>query len=100
MDTPVRPLGLIKDLLEDLGQEVSYAYDDLVFVGHNAFLFQFTGQGAFVDLYFNTQCKDAERQRLASAIIRGGVCRGLTVTPKGQYDLIENDDETISIEFS
>ena len=32
-------------LLEELGHEVTYAYDDLVFVNHNGFLLQFDNTG-------------------------------------------------------
>ena len=36
-ETTERPLGTVMQLLEELGHEVSYAYDDLVFVNHNGF---------------------------------------------------------------
>lgn len=41
MGVPYRPLGLVKEALEQIGIEVSYAYEDLVFIQHNHFLLQF-----------------------------------------------------------
>jgi hypothetical protein len=42
-----KPLGQVKELVESLGMEVSYAYEDLVFLQHNSFLLQFDdGSGA------------------------------------------------------
>ena len=41
MALPYRPLGLVKQLLEEIGIEVTYAYEDLVFVQHNPILLQF-----------------------------------------------------------
>jgi DNA-binding IclR family transcriptional regulator len=43
----LKPLGQVKELVESLGMEISYAYEDLVFLQHNGFLLQFDdGNGA------------------------------------------------------
>ena len=41
MTLPYRPLGVVKQLLEEIGMEITYAYDDLIFIQHNPVLLQF-----------------------------------------------------------
>lgn len=38
----LKPLGRVKDIVEAAGMTISYVYEDLVFIDHNAFLLQFT----------------------------------------------------------
>lgn len=100
MEIPMRPLGLVREVVTEMGLEITYAYEDLVFVQHNAFLFQFTGSGPFVNVYFNVDCVEADRERLLGEISAAASCRDLIVTAKGQYELVQNEDETMSINFS
>jgi len=101
MDIQMRPLGLVMELVAKLGLEVTYAYDDLVFVAHNAFLFRFTGSGPFVDLVFNVDCPEDEQEKLATEIISLAGGLDLIVTRRGQYELAQNEDgENMSLTFS
>ncbi len=102
MSTALRPLGLVKDLIESMKLDLTYAYDDLVFVEHNAFLFRFRDdeQNA-LDLLFNTECPADEVGSLAPLIIERGKEFGLTIAQAGAYTLTQNEeDETISLAFS
>ena len=56
----IKPLGRLKELVESAGMEVSYAYEDLVFLDHNAFLLQFNDDGRTVFLHTNSEA-DAEK---------------------------------------
>ncbi len=37
-----RELGLVREVLTAAGMDISYAYEDLIFLEHNGFLLQFT----------------------------------------------------------
>ncbi len=99
MQHPLRPLGTIAQLLEELGHEVSYAYDDLVFVNDNDFLLQFENNGAVVNLFFNQSCLKSEADNIEQSIIPAADKKGLSIVKKGRYTLIGQANETLRIEF-
>lgn len=45
MPLPYRPLGYIREVVNQLGLEVTYIYEDLVYIEHNAFLLQMGDRG-------------------------------------------------------
>lgn len=94
-----RQLGKITALLADLGLEVTYAYDDLVFVQHSAFILQFTDIPAQLKLFINTECDPAEANDTASNIILSFDKAGFIVMPVGRFFLTPNEDQTLNIEF-
>lgn len=98
-DLHFRPLGTLKNVLEGLGEEVSYAYDDLIFIQHNNYLLQF-GETAELILFFrNGESNRAETEQQFSDLVNAGEQKGLEIVFAGEYSLVDNDDETISIEF-
>lgn len=100
MPEALRPLGLVKELVESMHLEITYAYDDLVFVEHNAFLLRFTGEAGNVDLLFNKECPQEEAEKLAPEIINRGMVLGLRLAQAGWYSLTQNEeDETMSLVF-
>ncbi|PKN43686.1 MAG: hypothetical protein CVU60_01325 [Deltaproteobacteria bacterium HGW-Deltaproteobacteria-18] len=95
-----RPLGLVKDLLAVMGLGFTYAYEDLVFVEHNAFLLQFADTDEAVGLHVNADCPDDQLAGLVAEVVRAGAAVGLTVTMRGRYEMRVNDqDETFSVHF-
>ncbi len=99
MEQPLRPLGSLMQLLEELGHEVTYAYDDLVFVSHNGFMLQFEQKSPTVNLIFNRECPKKEIEAIEESIIPAADKKGLSITRKGWYVLIEQPDENLQIEF-
>ena len=63
MSVPYRPLGLIMEAVELMGLEVTHAYEDLVFISHNAFLLRMGSEGQQVYLYFNEGCEPEQARR-------------------------------------
>ena len=60
MKIPFRPFAAVKMILEEAGSDVSYAYDDLVFADHTAYLIQFDDLHASnLKIYFNTEMDPA-----------------------------------------
>ena len=94
-----RPLGKVTALLAELGLEVTYAYDDLVFVQHSAFILQFTDDPVQLKLFINTECDPAEANNAASNIVLEFDKAGFTVTPVGRFFLTPNEDQTLNIQF-
>lgn len=94
-----RPLGKITALLAELELEVTYAYDDLVFVQHSAFILQFTDDPGQLKLFINTECEPLESNKVAADLVLVFDKVGFTVLPVGRFFLTPNDDETLNIEF-
>lgn len=94
-----RPLGKITALLADLGLEVTYAYDDLVFVQHSAFMIRFTEDPVMLKLFINTECDAHTANEVAANIVLEFDAAGFDVQPAGRYFLTPNEDETIDISF-
>lgn len=94
-----RPLGKITALLAGLDLEVTYAYDDLVFVQHSAFILQFTDDPVQLKLHINTECEPAEANHIAATLILEFDKAGFTVTPVGRFSITPNEDQTLNIEF-
>ncbi len=86
-------------LLEELGHEVTYAYDDLVFVNHNGFMLQFEQQSPTLNIIFNRDCPKEEIEAIEGSIIPAADKKGLTIIRKGWYVLIEQPGEQLRIEF-
>lgn len=94
-----RPLGKITAILADLGLEVTYAYDDLVFVQHSAFMLQFADESTKLKLFIHMECDPKEADRVADLMIErlGGI--GMDVVSAGRYFLTPNEDQTLNVEF-
>jgi hypothetical protein len=99
METSLRPLGTVIQLLEELGHEVTYAYEDLVFVNHNGFLLQFESSGPVLNLFFNRDFPKTEADTVEQIIIPAADKKGLSIIIKGQYSLTEQANENLQIEF-
>ncbi|NTV47125.1 MAG: hypothetical protein HGB11_11525 [Chlorobiales bacterium] len=99
MVIPIRPLGPVLELVGDLGHDVTYAYEDLVFVNHNAFLFQLDDNGKVVSLYFNQECPENEADDLTQSIVSTATKKGLNVVRRGNYMLTEQPNDNLEIKF-
>jgi len=98
---PLRPLGDVMTLIETLGHEVTYAYEDLVFINHNDFLLQFDAADPnALDLFFNTECETAEADEIAGRMIPEAAQKGLNIRRKGTYTMTEAEDNNLQITFN
>ena len=94
-----RPLGLVREVVENIGLQVSYAYEDLVFVDHNDFLLQFGATETEVLFYRNRETVSEEGETVFQRLDRAAGSCGLSLRYSGSYSLRENDDDTIRLEF-
>ena len=100
MEIPYRPLGLIIEAIESMGLEVTHAYEDLVFVSHNAFLLRMGSKGEMVHMYFNEESEPDKRPLLHEQLSSLGAERGLKILWSGTYTMEQRDDEHVDIHFA
>lgn len=100
MALPYRPLGVVKQLLEEIGIEITYAYEDLVFIQHNPFLLQFGKVGEVLFFYANVEIEDSEADHLFSTVQAAAGNNGITtLIHRGRYRLSAEEGENLSLEF-
>lgn len=95
----LKPLGKVKELVESVGMGISHAYDDLVFLDHNAFLLQFGADSRAVIVHTNSEADEKEAGEGISRLKKGGSVTDLDIVVGGLYTMSQSEDETISIEF-
>ncbi len=95
----LRKLGVVREIIEAAGMGISHAYDDFVFLDHNAFLLQFTDEQDKLLLHSNHEAdKDAIKDTIAKL---KGVARAhaMTFIDGCDYSLSPADDENLRLEF-
>ena len=99
--TGLRPLGVTREILESIGMQISYAYDDLVFVDHTAFLIQFDDENPQnLKLYFNVECAIEAAKRLEAGLTDAAMNKNFTVSNCGKFELKQKDGvEEFEIRF-
>lgn len=95
----LRPLGIVKEFVEASGMGISYVYEDLVFVDHNALLLQFTESENSMLIHVN---KAAEESKLGSSLARlkaEALAREMQLHDGGYYAISQGEDEQVRLEF-
>jgi hypothetical protein len=84
----LRPLGLATEIIDDLKLEVTYAYDDLLFVEHNTFILQFDdARQKNFRIYFNAECEAGTAARLEQALSAAARARECSIESCGKFEL-------------
>ncbi|MBL4901704.1 MAG: hypothetical protein JKY62_03550 [Desulfocapsa sp.] len=96
---PLRPLGTVKEILESAGMNISYAYEDLVFLDHNAFLLQFTDKEQEVLIHINEEAVEDEIVQDLALLQQQAEENKMVFSQAGYYRLSQADEENINIEF-
>lgn len=99
-DLPYRPLGVVKKTLDSIGVEVSYVYEDLVFITHNHFLLQFGEVGEEIFFYRNVEIKPEDAKVQHDILATSFAEEGIELCDNGSYSMTARDDGTISLSFS
>jgi hypothetical protein len=82
------------------GLEISFAYEDLVFPEHSSFLFQFddlNAQNLFC--FFHKECDQTEKKQILKKLTESSLKNNCTLIDKGRFNLNQNEEEKIDIEF-
>lgn len=82
------------------GLDIAYAYEDLVFSEHGIFIFQFdaTHEDTF-SCWFNKDCTENDRVSMLHSLIKSAILNKMKIIYKGKFELIQKDDEQISVNF-
>jgi len=67
--------------------EVTYTFDDLVYIEHNAFLLRMGEQGEIVHVYFNTESDIQEREAITTQLQTAGQKREIHILRSGTYTM-------------
>ena len=94
-----KQLGKVTAVLADLGLEVTYAYDDLVFVQDCAFLLKFTEEHDELLLYVNTDCDPEVANPMGAEIVLAMDKQSISMLGSGRYSLEEGANDTVNITF-
>ena len=92
-------MWIVTEIVESSGMGISYAYEDLVFLEHNAFLLEFTASDKELLIHTNSEAEaDGVKDSIAKLKSVAGI-HGMTLMDGGLYTLTQADDENIQIEF-
>lgn len=98
---PYRPLGLIKELLAAMNLDITYMYEDLIFVEHNAFLLQMGDKAEEIYVWFNSDSVPADRPEIMAALKILAAPLALELIAAGIYGMQQNsENESFQLEFS
>jgi hypothetical protein len=95
-----RDLEKVRTIIDEAtGLEVSYAYDDLVFPDHTAFIIQFDDTNATNFFgYFHKDCNPGDQIELEEKLSASCQNQKCTIVFKGSFDL-EQQGESVNIHF-
>lgn len=96
----LKKLGVVKNILDSVGMDMSHAYDDLIFLDHNAFLLQFTDEEDAVIIHCNAEADRASLQKVITILKGAALTHKMTFIDGGDYSLSQVDDENVQVEFS
>jgi len=96
---PYRPISRVKDLLESVGQEMSYAYEDLIFPAHSDFILQMGELGPDLQVHFHQDCEAEKQSQLLDGLRIAGANFGLNVRMKGHFIMEEAENSELKITF-
>jgi hypothetical protein len=96
-----RPLNKVSSVMQHVGFEPGYAYDDLVFSDNAVFLIQFHSRDdARLILYFNEECDKKVAIQLKSGLKEAAQKEGFSIDLKGTFSLSQEQGvEDINIRF-
>ena len=95
----LKPLGKVKELVESVGMGISYAYDDLVFLEHNAFLLQFGKDNKTLFVHANEEAKPEEVSECIARLEKAAALQELTIKKGKVYKLSQAEDNMVTLEF-
>ena len=95
----LKQLGVVTEIIESAGLSITYAYEDLVFLEHNAFLLQFTDENDKILIHINQDANKDAIQDAISIIRDTAKSYAMTFIDGSNYSLSQADDENLHIEF-
>lgn len=101
MKTELRSLPIAEQIIKSTGLNMTYPYDDLVFVEHNPFLLRFNDEKPEqIFIHFNKDCYAEDKQKMLNSMERKAFKLGVSLLEKSHYTMKQEDgSEEITLEF-
>ena len=85
-----RPLGIVKEVIQAAGMQVTYTYDDLVFIEHNPIIVQFDDNNKKnLKVYFNVDCETVVVQKIEKKLNDAATEREFTIAKTGEFEMVQ-----------
>lgn len=96
---PYRPLGHISAVMEKMNLEVTFAYENIVYVSHSAFILVMGEIGEEVFLYFNIESNEEDRQEILRQLTEAATGSELSFIDSGFFEMNQKGQEEIELKF-
>jgi hypothetical protein len=94
-----RPLGDIIEIIEKLNSEISYVYDDLIFIDYSDYLLKFGDNNDEIEIFFNTECRQNYIDILFKKLKTVFIEKKFKIFNKGKFSIRQKDNEELEIRF-
>ena len=94
-----RKLGIVREIVESVGMEISHVYEDLVFLNHNGFLLRFSDNDNSVYVHRNCEAKEQALEGALAILIDAATRQGMTFVEGVPYTISQAGEEELRIEF-
>jgi len=95
----LKKLGVVKNIVESVGMGIGHAYDDLVFLDHNAFLLRFSDEEDTVIIHCNSKADKAALKEATAILKDAAKAHEMTFIEGSDYLLSQADKENLRVEF-
>lgn len=97
----LRPLGIAKEIIQATGLDVTYTYDDLVFIEHSPFIIQFNDKNPKnLKLFFNRECEEDAARKIEEQLNNAAAEREFSITLSGEFEMKQKKgSDEIEIKF-
>jgi len=87
-----RPLGKVREMVQSIGYDISYAYEDLVFSDHSLFIIQFDDIRPMVlILHINVDCDPYEAKKIEKLLAAEAQIAGFIIEKKTGFSLSQKE---------
>lgn len=94
-----RKLGVVREIIEAIGMEISHVYEDLVFLNHNGFLLRFTDKDNTICIHKNREAEEQTLDDALAILVDAGKQQEMIFVQGEPYILSQAGEEELRIEF-
>lgn len=94
-----KPLGTVTEIVEDAMMDVSYAYEDLIFLENNGFLLQFTDREEEVLIHINREIERSELNASLALLQEKAGERTMVFRTGDYFRMSQVGEDGVHIEF-
>jgi hypothetical protein len=95
----MRLLGTVTEIVESANMDVSYAYEDLIFLEHKGFLLQLTDRGQEVLIHINEEVRESELAEALALLQKKAEERTMVFRTGDYFRMSLAEEDCLHIEF-